>query len=65
MESLFKNVAGLKVCNFIKKRLQHKGFLGVFYRTPLVAASLDIVVVKMVCVVNIKLFFLWTDFIII
>ena len=57
MESLFKNVACLKVCNFIKKRLQHRGFLGVFYRTPVVAASLDIVVVKVVCVVKIKLFF--------
>ena len=26
MESLFKNVAGLKACNFIKKRPQHRFF---------------------------------------
>ena len=27
MESLFNNVAGLKVCNFIRKRLHHRCFL--------------------------------------
>ena len=27
LESLFKNVAGLKACNFIKKRPQHRCFL--------------------------------------
>ena len=26
LESLFNNTAGLEVCNFIKKRLQHRGF---------------------------------------
>ena len=26
LESLFKNVAGLKACNFIKKRPQHRCF---------------------------------------
>ena len=26
LESLFHNVAGLKVCNFIKERLQHRCF---------------------------------------
>ena len=26
LESLFNNVAGLKACNFIKKRLQHRCF---------------------------------------
>ena len=26
MESLFKKVAGLRACNFIKKRLQHRSF---------------------------------------
>ena len=26
LESLFNNIAGLKACNFIKKRLQHKVF---------------------------------------
>ena len=36
-ESLFNKVAGLKVCNFIKKRIQHKCFplnIANFLRTP-------------------------------
>ena len=45
---LFNKVAGLKACNFIKKRLQHGCFplniatflkISFFYRTPLVAAD--------------------------
>ena len=47
LEALFNNVAGLKGCNFIKKKLQHrcfpvkfaKLFRTLFYRTLLVAAS--------------------------
>ena len=38
MESLFNKVAGLKTCNFIKKRLQHRFFPMKFaksYRTPI------------------------------
>ena len=27
LESLFHKIAGLKICNFIKKRLQHRCFL--------------------------------------
>ena len=37
MESLFNKVAGLKVCNILKKRLQHRCFsvrLAKFLRTP-------------------------------
>ena len=37
-EFLFKKVAGLKACNFIKKRLQHKCFsvkFVKFQRTPI------------------------------
>ena len=26
LESLFNKVAGLSACNFVKKRLQHRGF---------------------------------------
>ena len=53
-ESLFNNAAGLKVCNFIKKRLQHRSFAlntgnlqerSLFYRTPVVAVS-EIVILK-------------------
>ena len=48
LESLFNNVADLKACGFIKKRLQHRCFLvniprflrtAFFYRARLVAAS--------------------------
>ena len=49
LESLFNKVAGPKVCNFIKKKLQHRSFSvsiakvlienTFFYRTPSVAAS--------------------------
>ena len=46
LESLFYKVAGLKVCSFIKKRLQHMCFSvkfailkTLFYRIHLVAAS--------------------------
>ena len=47
LESLFSKVAGLKGCNFIKQRLQHRCFPvnivifweKLFYRTPLMAAS--------------------------
>ena len=46
LKSLFKKVAALKVCNFIKKRLQHsccpvnvaKFLRTAFYKTPLMAA---------------------------
>ena len=37
LESLFNKVAGLKVCNFIKKRLQGRCFpvnVGKFFMTP-------------------------------
>ena len=37
LQSLFNKVAGLKTCNFINKRLQHKCFLvkfAKFLRTP-------------------------------
>ena len=37
-ELLFNKVTGLKVCNFIKKRLQHRCFLvniAKFLRTPI------------------------------
>ena len=48
LEFLFNEVAGLKTCSFIKKRLQHRCFpvniakclKTVFYRTPLMAASI-------------------------
>ena len=48
LEYLFNKVAGLKACNFIKKRLQHSFFpvnivkmlrKAFFYRIPPVAAS--------------------------
>ena len=47
LESLFNKYAGLKACNFIKKRLQHRCFPNIceifkntyFYRTHPVAAS--------------------------
>ena len=48
LESLFNKVAGLKACNFIKKRLQYSCFpvniakmlrKAFFYRAPSVAAS--------------------------
>ena len=47
LESLFNKIAGLKDCNFIKKRIQHRCFpvniakflRTVFFRIPLVAAS--------------------------
>ena len=48
LESLFNKVAGLKTCNFVKKRLIHSGFLAntakiftnkFFYRRPSMAAS--------------------------
>ena len=48
LESLFNTVACLKACNYIKKRLQHRGFpvnigkllrTAFFFRTFLVAAS--------------------------
>ena len=48
LESLFNKAAGLKACNFIKKRLQHRYFLvnivkylriAFCYRTPPVVAS--------------------------
>ena len=38
LESLFNRVAGLKACNFIKKRLQHRRFpakSAEFVRTPI------------------------------
>ena len=37
LESLFNNIAGLEVCNFIKKWLQHSWFsvrFSKFFRTP-------------------------------
>ena len=37
LESLFNKVAGLQGCNFIRKRLQHRGFpvkFAKFFRTP-------------------------------
>ena len=48
MKSLFNKVKGLRVCSFIKKRLQHRYFpvkfekflkSTFFYKIPLVAAS--------------------------
>ena len=48
LEPLFNKAAGLKACNFVKKRLQHSCFpvniakflrINFFYRTSLVAAS--------------------------
>ena len=48
LESLFNNVEGLKICNFIRKRLHRRCFSVVniakfvrtaFYGTPLVATS--------------------------
>ena len=49
LESLFNTVAGLKVCNFIIKRLEHRCFplkfakflRTPFYRAPPVAASVN------------------------
>ena len=38
LESVFNKVVGLKACNFIKKRLQHRCFpvnVGEFLRTPI------------------------------
>ena len=49
-ESLFNKVAGVKACNFTKKRVLHRCFpvcfakflrTDIFYRTPSVAASVD------------------------
>ena len=40
-ESILSNVSGLKACNFVKKRLQHRCFpvkFAKFLRTPLGAA---------------------------
>ena len=37
LESLFNKIAGLKACNFIKKKLQHRYFtvnIGKFLRAP-------------------------------
>ena len=57
MVSLFNKVAGLKACNFIKKRLQHRCFpvkfakffrTSFFYRKSLVAASLGIYVFSII-----------------
>ena len=45
LESLFIKAAGLKACNFNKKRLQHRCFPVKFakcLRTPPTAASVDI-----------------------
>ena len=42
LEFLFKKVADLMACNFIKKRPQHRCFpanIVKFYRTPLVTVS--------------------------
>ena len=44
LESLFNKIAGLKACNFIKKRLQHKGFpmnFRKFTKTPILENTSD------------------------
>ena len=44
LESLFNKAAGLQVCNFIKKRLQHRCFpviIAEFLRTPFLKTSGD------------------------
>ena len=44
LESLFNKVAGLKVCNVIKKSLQHRCFpvnITKFLRTPILRKSAD------------------------
>ena len=43
LESIFKKAAGLKACNFIKKRLQHRCFpvnFAKFLRIPFVTGHL-------------------------
>ena len=45
LDSLFNKVAGLRACDFIKKRLQHRCFPVKFVkllRTPPLAASYDV-----------------------
>ena len=42
LESLFNKAAGLQVCNFIKKRLQHRCFpviIANFLRIPILRTS--------------------------
>ena len=42
MESHFRKVAGLKVCKFVKKNVEHRCFpvkFAKFLRTPIAAAS--------------------------
>ena len=49
VESLFNNVASLKTCNFIKKRLQHKCFpvnSATFLRTPILKKICELVLLK-------------------
>ena len=44
LESLFNKIAGLKVCNFIKKRLQHRCFpvnFRKFSKTPILQNTSD------------------------
>ena len=62
LESLFNKVVGLKVCNFIKKRLQHRCFsvnIVNFLRTALFIEHFWWVFLKKLFIRSLVLFMLW------
>ena len=53
LESIFKKAAGLKACNFIKKRLQHRCFpvnFAKFLRIPFVTGHHRWLLLEGICV---------------
>ena len=66
LDSLFTKVAGLKVCSFIKKRLQHRCFpvnIAKFLRTPILKNICKWLPLKLIKIPSSKVikFFRWLD----